>query len=227
MMGVRTTGAAVPYIVDRGWTLRIGRLRFDRWTRIYTGLPSAPSWPARPRSLVFNGRVALAASGLCMLAVVTTGVTAERAGARSSYALTVAVPPALHVAPQTIPALIPIARPASRPRPKAASLTEEAANLIMRSHPIVASRQPLILSLGVEEDAELVMTGPSSRARALKAALISGDMQEWADPAAAVRGFVVAGPVHDQSGRQCRAISVTTRSAVGGNTVEQRQDCLG
>lgn len=219
MMGIRATGEAVPYIVDRGWTLRIGRLRFDRWTRIYAGLPSAPSWPPRPRSLVSNGRVALAASGLCGLAVVTTGVTAGRAGARSSYALTVAVPPALHVAPQTIPALISIARPASRSRPKAASLIEEPASLIMRSHPIAASRQPLFLSLGVEEDAELVMTGLSSRARALKAVFVTGDMQEWADPAGGCSGL--------RRGRQCRAISVTTRSAVGGNTVEQRQDCLG
>lgn len=223
MMTIRPEAMAGPCIVDRGWSLRLGPLQVDRWTRIYAGDPSRTERLPHRRSSVLNGRVALAASGLCLLAVVATGIAAERVGAermlaRPGYALTIVVPPTVRRAD----------RSTGTPRARAGDGRVHAARDIVQDRPVIAAvpdRPPVFASGENLPDPMIVST--ATRADALQAALATGEMQEWVEPASGVHGFVVAGPIREDAGRQCRAVSVTTRASSADVRVEQRQECTG
>lgn len=214
MMDLRPGNTDDRHIVDRGWTFRLGSLRITRWDRRYSGPAPMVEWPPRRRAPIFGGRIAIAASGICTIALIATSLIAERVGAGAAYALTIPVPPSV--------------RTPSSPKPDVGKTIRSDGTGHYKSRKPVTTRLPLVLALDETELADTVaVTATSSKSLALKTALATGDMQEWTDPAAGIRGYVVAGPLKEEAGRQCRAIAVMTRSATAGDTVEQRQDCLG
>lgn len=213
-MTLDQTQDAGRYVVDRGWSVHIGRLRIAGWHRCYAGVnPVAPEVaPTRPR---LRARTNIGVGLFCLCTLTVTALVGERVKAGQPYMVTLAVPPAI---PREA---------ASRPRPVPAAKARHAAASDATVRPDVAAppaaRAPLDLTLGSEEadDREPVA---SSRAAAMKTALLSGDMQEWQDRAGG-HGFVVAGPLQPDGDGRCRALAVLTRST-NGDTVEQRRECL-
>jgi hypothetical protein len=213
-MTIDQTRGAGRYIVDRGWSLQIGSVRVAGWNRCYTGGPAAPGTEAMPSRLPVRTNIGVGLFCLCTLAI--TALVGERVRASQPYTVMIPVPPATARNAPRHPDHAPAARSRHAAPPSAA----------VRHDAAVApptTRAPLDLSL----DADAADGGEaiaSSRAAAVKTALLSGDMQEWRD-AAGGHGFVVAGPLQQEEDGRCRALAVMIRST-DGDTVEQRRECL-
>ena len=182
--------------VFRRTTIELGPLRI---TREYRCVPLDPDYPFvdAPRARSGGWR---AAGVLGVLLTVSAGglaVASTKAAPPPRYSVSLAVPQR---------AIVPEApRPAARVRRTAA---------------------PVAAPATVAPTVTPIDAGTGSRAAAITAALRSGEVQEWFDPAAQVHGFVVAGAAEDEGGRTCRALSVLTRAPGGADRVDQRRECL-
>jgi hypothetical protein len=207
------------FIVDRGWSLHVGPFTLVQWHRCYADHARSELRPMRSQALLFSGRTALSAVVVCMCTLAATSLVAERVGARSAYSITIPVPPkARH---------IPIARPTSGPgygdERTATAATMTSGRRLAAAVPAAvrdSSELPLSADASLQPSSEMI-----SQALAVQTALATGGMQEWREASPARHGFVVAGLLQEEDGRQCRAMSVLTRSA-DGDVVEQRHDCL-
>ena len=218
------------YIVDQGWSLHVGSVRLARWRRCYADARSPSLQPARFWSLSFSARAALGAGVTCLCMFAATSLIVERVGAKPTYAVTVPVPPStprrLTMVADHLPTVRPApATPAARPRVSVTPVTAvtKTDQLAVVSTPPAVGHS-LVLTLG-EGEADLQPSTKVSQASAIKNALTTGETQEWRETASGLDGFVVAGPLQEDGGRQCRAMAILTRST-DGNVVEKRRDCL-
>ncbi|MGR6331245.1 hypothetical protein ACU5AX_19460 [Sphingomonas sp. XXL09] len=214
----RQDGDSARYIVDRGWSLQVGAVQLTRWHRRYAVHADAGHDPAPPkRSLLFSPRAALGGVAICALSFTAASLMVERVGARPTYAIDIPVPPrnrapeVVHHAPTA--RLTRVVSSEKRTRQRLHHLTSDEA-----SSPLAAA----VDAPGLHDP----LAGEASQARAIKTAMTTGDMQEWTDEAAGIHGFVVAGPLREEDGQRCRAMSVLIRTLGQGDQVEQRHDCL-
>jgi hypothetical protein len=210
------------YVVDRGWTLQVGTVQLTRWHRRYAvhGDEGHGAAPAR-RSLLFSPRAALGGVAICTLSFTAASLMVERIGARPTYAIDVAVPP-----PSRAPGIAHHASAAHLSH-VAASRTGRQLHTTVPDATTTTDARASQLAAALDAPGRLdPLASEASQAHAIKTAMATGDMQEWTDNAAGIHGFVVAGPLREQDGQRCRAMSVLIRSIGQGDQVEQRHDCL-
>ena len=208
-------------VIDRGWSLHVGPIKLVQWHRCYADDVSPELRPKRTKALLFSGRAALSALVVCICTFAATNLVAERLSASSAYAITIPVPPMVRHRHNLRPAL------GSGHRDEHAAV---AATMMSRRRLAAlappAVRDPPELSIGKEEvSLQSLSSEARSRTLAVQTALSTGGLQEWREVSSARHGFVVAGPLRQDGGRQCRMMSVLTRSA-DGDVVEQRHECL-
>lgn len=206
------------YVVDRGWSVHIGSIKLVRWHRFCTdGVPAAPP-RGSPRPVLLSGSTAFVGGliGLCTFAA--TSLVAAQVGAKPTYAISIPVPPAIRRANNSLhtSGLMERLRHPAAATATATSRTATAA---------VALVDPRPAALLIGENVAQQLPEARSQASAVKAALVTGDMQEWGEAASGVHGFIVAGSLQTDGDKQCRSISVLTRSAAG-DAVDQQRACL-
>ena len=203
------------YVVNRGWSIRVGPVRLASWYRSYADDGLAGMSRSQPRGVFFSTRAILGGGLLCLCVFAAINMATDQARAKSGYAVSIPVPPAEKRVSGTRPAQPATVVPAqasaglTRPDPEIRSVALP---------PPTASPTPV----GPARSMELPLLSVS---QAQNVALATGEMQQWEDPATGVHGFVIVGPLKDDDGTPCRAMSILTRSA-DGDTVAERQSCL-
>lgn len=204
------------YVIDRGWSIRVGPVRLGRWYRSYADDGLVGLSRGQNRSTIFSTRAIMGGGLLCLCVFAATNLATDQARAKSGYAITIPVPPAVERfsdARAGQPAVVVTARPAARvTRPKSE----------IRS---ISSPRPAAPPTLVGPEKPVTILTPLSVSQAQNVALTTGEMQQWEDPTTGVHGFVVVGPLKDDGGKPCRAMSILTRSA-DGDTVAEQQSCL-
>lgn len=210
------------YVVDRGWSLQVGTVQLTRWHRRYAIQGDAAHGPAPARrSLLFSPRAALGGVAICALSFTAASLMVERVGARPTYAIDVAVPP-----PSRAPGIAHHAPAAHLTHVASGGKGQRQLRTIASDGATAdAGASPLAAALDAPGRLD-PLAGEASQAHAIRTAMTTGDMQEWTDDAAGIHGFVVAGPLREEDGQRCRAMSVLIRSIGQGDQVEQRHDCL-
>lgn len=203
------------YVIDRGWSIRVGPIRLGGWYRSYAYDGRTGISRSQTRGIFFSTRAIMAGGLLCLCVFAAINLATDQARAKSGYAITIAVPPAMERLPGTRSAQ-PVAVVNAE-----ASATKARPDSKIRS---IASRRPTA-SPTLGAPARLMGVLPLlSVSQAQNAALATGEMRQWDNLETGVHGFVVVGPLKDDGGTTCRAMSTLTRSA-DGDTVAEQQVC--
>ncbi len=204
------------YVIDRGWSIRVGPVRLGSWYRSYVDDGLVRMSHSQPREPFFSTRAIVGGGLLCLCIFAAINLATDQARAKSGYAITIPVPPAVG------------RLPSPRPSTSAAFVTARIPMEVIKRKPeihVAASHRPPASPPLVVPELSMMVRPFATVSQAQNIALTTGEMQQWEDRATGVRGFVVVGPLRNDGGKQCRAMSILTRS-VDGDTVAEEQGCL-
>ncbi len=201
---------------ERSWVLNAGSRQFSLTRIEYRAVTAEHHYVVHrrrsgPRPSRMIGAMLGVLGGLTLLGVA---ITSSRASAGYRYVVSVPVPP-VRSAYRTAPAAT-VAPAPRRARPSAGKAAPARAAVI----------DPQIVDYSA--DATDMATEPAAAntlSAAMRAAMTTGRLQQWATMDGSERGFIVVGPAEGGAGG-CRAVSILTRRD-GDNHVERRRECSG
>ncbi len=204
---------------QRSWIIHAGSRQFGLTRIEYRSSPAVERYVlhrrragARPTQLI--GAMLGVLGGVTLLGVA---ITSSRASAGYRYVLSLPIPP---VRPFARPAPV-AAAPAMTPHMTQGAV-KHAPSRVAASGGLAIGEQVTDYtadsSMGVPEPAAANTLGA-----AMRAAMTTGRLQQWATADGGERGFIVVGPVEGGTDG-CRAVSILTRRD-GDNHVERRREC--